>query len=83
MLEQGPMRGEAMKEQCKPDYERAIAREREEVIKITNLINAIWEFVGRDVLRNKMAEMMGELVSMERSANCNIEELIQAQENDK
>ena len=83
LLEQGTMSyGEGMKD-CKPDYEGAIARERERLIKLTNLIEAIWAFIGPNSLRDKMAELMGELVSMQRATNHKIDLLIQTQENDK
>jgi len=67
-------------QQCKRDYETEIKREREQLAKITNLIDAIWDFVGHGQLRDKMAELIGELISWQRLSAHTIEILIGEQE---
>lgn len=68
---------------CKPDYESMIKKCTEKRDRYKKFKEAMFEFIGRDYVREKMAELLGELVSHERRYNAEIEELIKRQEEDK
>lgn len=69
-------------EKCKPDYEEMIRQANEKLAKNQNFQGAIFNYMGMRRLRNKMAELVGELVSEERSLRATIEDLIKKQAED-
>jgi len=70
-------------QRCKPDYEGMISRNRANAERYAKFISAFYEFIGHESVRDKMAELLGELVSIERRFRMEIENLIKAQEDDK
>ena len=81
MLEENtPIIGPSSLKECKPDYEQMISNDKEKLVLNSNLQNAIFEYMGYTRLRNKIAEMVGELVSEERNIKKNIERMISEQE---
>ena len=86
MLEDTEPRGYAIEktaERCKPDYEKMITTNKEKLRLNTNFQVAIFEYVGDKKLRNKMAELLGELVSEARVLKNSTDRLIEQQANDK
>ena len=80
MLEHGYIgEGKAVQE-CKPDYEVQIKACNNELTKNQNFQTAIFDYVGNVRLRDKMAELVGELVSEERLIRVRKGELISQQE---
>jgi len=67
-------------EKCKPDYEKQILNLRIRLTKNHNFQEAIFNYVGNIRLRDKMAELVGELVSESRQIESNIEQIMKAQE---
>lgn len=67
-------------EQCKPDYEKMINQATEKLDKNRALQAAIFNYVGYVSLRDKMAELLGELVSRERLLQRTIDNLIKDQQ---
>jgi len=83
MLEQGlGYGGNSLKipEQCKRDYEAEIKRERVGLGKVVTLKDAILGYAEGRPVQGKLAELLGELVSLEIMHNKQIDQLIQAQE---
>ena len=70
-------------ERCKPDYESMITKNKERARLNANFQEAIFEYVGDKKLRNKMAELLGELVSEARVLKNSTDRLIEQQANDK
>ena len=75
--------GSKMPERCKPDYESIIKNLRTKLSNNLALENAVWGYVGESRLRDKMAEMMGELISEQRKLQRDIDILIKEQENNQ
>ena len=71
-------------ERCKTDYEAMIKRVTEKLEKTLNFQNALFDYVGfgSSRVRNKLAELLGELVSEARILQGSIDELIKQQEKD-
>lgn len=78
-----PVEVGATNRECKPDYEQLIERAKSRLDKAQNLENAIWDYLGDRSCRDKLAEMVGELVSEKRLLNMEIDRLITAQEKEK
>ena len=72
--------GEKRAERCKPDYEKMITKNKEKLRLNTDFQEAIFAYTGNTRLRNKMAELIGELVTEERMLQKNIQQLIKNQE---
>jgi len=72
----------AMKEQCKPDYEHMIKTANAKLTKNVGLREAVFVYAGNVRLRNKMAELVGELYSEQRQLESKISSLIKEQEKD-
>ena len=70
-------------QRCKPDFEGMIASARKRLLKTVSLKDALFDYIGSSRVRDKLAEMVGELVWEERQINARIEELINEQENYK
>jgi hypothetical protein len=83
MLENTGPEGSAMIEKCKPDYEKQILNAKERLNKNQNFQDAIFNYMGDIRLRDKMAELVGELVSESRQLKISIEQMIKAQEEEK
>ena len=66
LLPNGPQAGETIHE-CKRDYEKLIGLAREELRKNQGLQDAIFEYFGNQRLFDRVAEMVGELVSESRN----------------
>ena len=71
--------GQTSKE-CKPDYEQMIIAAKKAREKTAAFIEAIFAYTGERSLRDKMAELVGELVSEERQMAERIEKLIRQHE---
>ena len=66
LLRNGHQEGETIHE-CKRDYEKLIGLAREELRKNQGLQDAIFEYFGNQRLFDRVAEMVGELVSESRN----------------
>jgi len=65
-------------EACKPNYEALIHRERESLVKVAKLKNAIFEYVGfQQGISEKLTQIIGELVVEERCTTYRIEKYIE------
>jgi len=69
-------------EKCKPDYEGMIKRAKEKLHRTANFRDAAMVYLDGRRARNKMAELIGELVSQSFGLERELEKLIEAQEND-
>lgn len=67
-------------EQCTPDYEKMINQATEKLNKNRALQIAIFNYTGYVKFRDKMAELLGELVSRERLLKHIIDDLIKDQQ---
>lgn len=76
------MLGNELSGKCKPDYELMIKNTRAKKEKAINFIEAIFSHTGGRRLRNKMAELLGELYSEVRELEFETERLIKQQEAD-
>lgn len=73
----------AKTERCKPDYEKQINQAKEKLSKAVNLKVALFDYIGNShQVRDKLAEMIGELVWEERTLINRIDGLIEDQEKD-
>lgn len=84
MLQDNVLEGSsAIIEKCKPDYERQILLAKERHNKNKDFQDAIFNYMGNVRLRDKMAELMGELVSESRQLETSIGQMIKEQEEQK
>lgn len=83
MLEDNYPQTGASIEKCKPDYEKQILNAKKRLSQNQNFQNAIFDYTANVKLRDKMAELIGELVSESRQLKINIEHMIKAQEEEK
>ena len=80
MLDDYETQAEGPKRQCKPDYENMIKRAKEKLIKTDNFLTAIFDYHGNVHVRNKIAELVGELYSQKIEIESSIERMIKEQE---
>jgi len=79
MLEiHGPTSGSI--KDCKPNYERMIEDTKDKLAKNLAFQDAIFNYIGKIILRDKLAELVGELVSEERFLRTKINDLFEQQE---
>lgn len=71
-----------MTERCKPDYEEMILRLRERTIATGDFRNAALAYHKGKTARDKMAELIGELVTKHAQLALELESLINQQEED-
>ena len=69
-------------EKCRPDYEAQIKSLTEKHTKNQRLLEALLDYVGGKRVRDKLAEMIGELVCEGRNLSKAIEQTLAAWEND-
>ncbi|MBU0977285.1 MAG: hypothetical protein KKD18_02620 [Nanoarchaeota archaeon] len=69
-------------EKCKPDYEGMIKRIKERLGRAVNFRDAALTYFEGSTAKNKMAELIGELVTECNSLQRDLDILIQAQEED-
>ena len=70
-------------EKCKPDYEGMIKRIKEKLERSVDFRDAAFAYFAGSTARNKMAELIGELVTECNSLQRECDALIEAQEKDK
>jgi len=69
-------------EKCKPDYEGMIKRIKERLGRAVNFRDAALTYFEGSTARNKMAELIGELVTECNSLERELDSLVEAQEKD-
>jgi geranylgeranyl pyrophosphate synthase len=83
MMDSGEMSsGMKQAERCRPDYEAQIKNLNDKLLKNQALFSALMDYIGGKRVRDKLAEMIGELVSEEHQLMKSIEQTIVAQEAD-
>ena len=80
MLKDNYPQNGATVEKCKPDYEKQILNAKKRLSQNQNFQDAIFDYTGNVRLWDKMAELVGELVSEARQLKISIEHMIKAQE---
>ena len=69
-------------EKCRPDYEAQIKGLTEKHTKNQRLLDALLDYIGSQRVRDKLAEMVGELVCEGRNLSKTIEQVLAAWEAD-
>lgn len=80
MLYDHGSQSESLARNCRPDYESMIKRSKEQLVKTNNFLAAIFDYVGNTMVRDKMAELVGELYSTKVSLEASIDAMIKEQE---
>ena len=75
-----PIGSISSKSECKPDYEQMIKHELNRLNLNVQFQDIIFEYMGNVILRDKLAELVGELASEERQINASVKRLISQQE---
>lgn len=68
------------REVCQPDYESLVSGVKDQIAKCNNLKNALLNYVGKQHVSGRVAEMIGELVTEERQLNARLDAYIAEQE---
>ncbi len=71
---------EGTSKRCKPDYEGQIKRQQRSLIRVEIYLQATLNYLDGSLARNKMAELVGELVTLRDSLEKKIQYLVEAQE---
>ena len=72
----------AKQERCRPDYEAQIKNLTDKHTKNQRLLDALLDYIGSQRVRDKLAEMIGELVCEGRNLSKTIEQVLAAWEAD-
>jgi len=70
-------------EKCQPDYEDMIKRLKEKMARSFAFRDSAFAYFEGRTVKNKMAELIGELVTESNSLQREYDALIEAQENEK
>lgn len=74
--------GNMKSERCRPDYEAQIKTLTDKHTKNQRLLEALLDYIGGQRVRDKLAEMIGELVCEGRNLSKTIEQVLAAWEAD-